>query len=150
MRYLFFLSFIFTTLFITALLSDQQYMIIETLELNIDGDNPLDRWKEKSFAGHISYQIIQEDGNFVLHAFADSAASGLYKEIKYDVKKWPYLSWRWKVIKLPAKSDVHRRELDDYGARVYVIFPRFLKWKTKTINYIWAINLPAGKAKPNS
>lgn len=113
------------------------------------GDKIID-WEEKSFVGNTRYSIVHEDDNFVLHAQADRAASGLYKEIKYDLHEYPHLSWRWKVTKLPEKGDVYNKETDDYGARVYVIFPRFLKWKTKTINYIWAKNLPKGESHPNS
>lgn len=106
-------------------------------------------WQEKSFVGHTRYSIIEQDNNYVLHARADSAASGLFKEIKYDPKEWPILSWRWKVIQLPEKGDARFKETDDYGARVYVVFPHFLKWKTKTISYIWARKLPKGEHIPN-
>ena len=82
--------------------------------------------EEKSFVGKTKYAIIELDGNHVLHARADSAASGLFKEIKYDPKEWPILSWRWKVVQLPEKGDVRFKETDDYGARVYVVFPHFL------------------------
>jgi len=107
-------------------------------------------WKEKSFVGNTKYSIIELEGNPVLHARADSAASGLVKEIKYDPKEWPVLSWRWKAIQLPEKGDVRFKETDDYGARVYVVFPHFLRWKTKTISYIWAKNLPKGEHIPNA
>jgi hypothetical protein len=107
-------------------------------------------WEENSFVGHTRYSIKENDGNYFLKAVADSSASGLYKEIKYDVKEYPYLSWRWKVTHLPEKGDVRFKETDDYGARVYVVFPRFLKWNTKTINYIWANRLPKGESHPNS
>jgi hypothetical protein len=83
------------------------------------------------------------------HARADSAASGLFREFKFDTEDWPILSWRWKVVKLPEKGDVYSKETDDYGARVYVVFPRFLRWRTKTINYIWARTLPRGESVPN-
>lgn len=111
--------------------------------------NQIAGWKEKSFIGKTKYAIIELDGNHVLHARADSAASGLFKEIKYDPKQWPYLSWRWKVIRLPEKGDARFKATDDYGGRVYVVFPHFLKWKTKTISYIWARKLPKGEHIPN-
>jgi len=106
-------------------------------------------WDEKSFVGHTKYSVKKEGSNFVLHAIADSTASGLYKKIKVDVQDWQYLSWRWKVIQLPEKGDVHSKETDDYGARVYVIFPKLLKWNTRTISYIWAKKLSKEKSHPN-
>jgi len=132
------------------ILSQQSIKILEQFSAVSQTDNGIAGWQEKSFVGHTSYSVINEDGNYVLHAVADSAASGLYRKIKYDVQEFPILSWRWKVTQLPEQGDVHNKETDDYGARVYVIFPRFLKWKTKTINYIWARSLPRGESIPNS
>jgi len=123
--------------------------IIEQFSDRSVSGEKISSWQEKSFVGHTNYSIIEQDNNYVLHARADSAASGLFKEIKYDPKEWNYLSWRWKVIQLPEKGDVRFKETDDYGARVYVVFPHFLKWKTKTISYIWARKLPKGEHIPN-
>ncbi len=124
--------------------------IIDRFSHETVNGNEIAGWKEKSFVGHTRYSIIELEGNPVLHARADSAASGLFKEIKYNPRDWPILSWRWKVVQLPEKGDVRFKETDDYGARVYVVFPHFLKWKTKTISYIWAKNLPKGQHIPNA
>ena len=124
--------------------------VIERFSADSQQGDTIIGWEEKSFVGNTRYTIVKDTDNFVLHAQADKAASGLYKEIEYDLHEYPYLSWRWKVTKLPEKSDVYDKVTDDYGARVYIIFPRFLKWKTKTINYIWAKNLPKGESHPNA
>lgn len=129
--------------------SQDEVKIIEQFSAKSIAGSQIAGWKEKSFVGTTKYVIIELDGNHVLHARADSAASGLFKEIKYNPKEWPVLSWRWKVIQLPEKGDVHFKATDDYGARVYVVFPHFLKWKTKTISYIWARKLPKGEHIPN-
>ena len=137
-------------IFLTALIHGQDALrIIDQFSAQSQRNGKIYGWKEKSFVGHTQYSILEEEGNFVLKAVADSAASGLYKKMKYDLKEYPYLSWRWKVTKLPARGDVHRKETDDYGARVYVVFPKFLKWNTKTISYIWANKLPKGESFPN-
>lgn len=123
--------------------------IIDRFIEKTSGNGRIQGWEEKSFVGNTRYAIAEEAGSTVLHARADSAASGLFKEFKYDLEEWPVLSWRWKAVHLPEKGDVRFKETDDYGARVYVVFPRFLKWKTKTISYIWATNLPKGEHIPN-
>ncbi len=123
--------------------------VIDQFSADSQIENQITGWEEKSFVGNTSYSIVNEDTNFVLKAEADSAASGLYKEIKYDVKEYPFLSWRWKVTHISERGDVHQKETDDYGARVYVVFPKFLKWNTKTISYIWARKLPKGESHPN-
>ncbi|NOZ61379.1 MAG: DUF3047 domain-containing protein [Calditrichaeota bacterium] len=129
--------------------SQQDKRLIEKFSKDSQTSKGIDGWDEKSFVGRTQYAVIQEDSNFVLRADADSAASGLYKKIKYDLKEFPFLSWRWKVVHLPEKGDVRYKETDDYGARVYVVFPKFLKWQTKTISYIWANRLSPGKSHPN-
>ena len=70
--------------------------------------------------------------------------------VAYEAYEFTLLSRRWKAVHLPQKGDVHNKETDDYGARVYVVFPRFLKWKTKTISYIWARTFPEGASIPNA
>ena len=130
-------------------ISQEKIKIIEQFSEHSATGEKISDWEEKSFVGYTKYSIIEQNNNQVLHARADSAASGLFKEMKYDPKDWRYLSWRWKVIHLPDKGDVRFKETDDYGARVYVVFPHFLKWKTKTISYIWARTLPKGEHIPN-
>ena len=132
------------------LITQQSVKVLEQFSASSQGEKGIQGWEEKSFVGHTQYSIVKEDDNYILHALAEGTASGLYKKIKYDVRQWPYLNWRWKVMQLPENGDVHFKETDDYGARVYVVFPRFLKWKTKTINYIWARKFPKGESIPNA
>lgn len=136
--------------FYATLIFARDAHIVEQFSVKTDGQDALQGWEEKTFSGKTNYSVVQEDTNFVLYASADSAASAIYKKIEFDVSETPILSWRWKVIQLPQNGNAHFKETDDYGARVYVIFPRFMKWKTKTINYIWANKLPKGKTVPNA
>ena len=106
-------------------------------------------WEEKSFKGNTRYEITQEDGERCIKATSYGAASGLYYRISYDPKEYPFLTWRWKVGNILLKGDELKKEGDDYAARVYVVFPSALFWRTKAINYIWANKLPAGQAVPN-
>ena len=129
--------------------SQTQQRVVELFSFDSQTDEGIRGWEEKSFVGHTLYDVMEEDSNYYLHAYSDSSASGLYKKFKYDPEEWPMLSWQWKVVRLPERGDVNAKETDDYGARVYVVFPRFLKWKTKTINYIWARNLPKDAWVPN-
>jgi hypothetical protein len=133
-----------------GIVAQERVKAIERFSSGSATDDGINGWKERSFVGNTDYTIVNEDGNYVLRAFADSSASGLYKDVKYDLKECPWLSWRWKVDRLPDKGDVYSKETDDYGARVYVIFPHFLRWRTKTISYIWARRLPKGEHVPNA
>jgi hypothetical protein len=106
-------------------------------------------WKEKSFKGSTHYEVVQEDGQRCIRATSDASASALYYEIDFDTREYPLLTWRWKVNNILAKGDELKKEGDDYAARVYVVFPSALFWRTKAINYIWANKLALGQAVPN-
>jgi len=106
-------------------------------------------WKEKSFKGSTRYEVVQEDGQRFIKAVSKASASALYYELEFDPREYPFLAWRWKVGNVLAKGDELKKEGDDYAARVYVVFPSDLFWRTKAVNYIWANTLPTGRAVPN-
>ena len=107
------------------------------------------RWEGKSFSGETRYSVTTEDNIKCIRAVSNASASALIYKIKYETKEYPFLSWQWKVSNMLKKGNAHKKEGDDYPARVYVIFPSILFWKTKAINYIWSSTLPEGTAVPN-
>lgn len=107
-------------------------------------------WEEKVFEGKTSYSVVREDSGRILCAKSEGSASGLILEKEIDLGKTPILAWRWRVDGVLEKGDARTRVGDDYAARVYVIFPHWVFWKTRSINYIWANKLPKGKMIPNS
>ncbi|GAB4363712.1 MAG: DUF3047 domain-containing protein [Deltaproteobacteria bacterium] len=114
------------------------------------GAGDLSGWKPKIFKGKTDYRLVEEDGRTVLRAESRKAASGLFKEIRIDPRTAPILRWSWKIERTIANGDGRTREGDDYAARVYVVFPSLLFWRTKAVNYIWANKLPAGQFLPNA
>ena len=107
------------------------------------------KWVEKSFKGRTQYEVTQENNLRCIKAVSHSTASGLYYEINYETEKYPLLHWRWKVDHVLLNGNALIKEGDDYAARIYVVFPSILFWKTKAINYIWANKLPRGTAVVN-
>ena len=128
------------------------FIIIPTLSLSQEfilddyKEGLSSKWKEKFFKGNTIYKAVKEDGQLCIKATSSSSASGLFQEIEYDPKKYPILSWSWKVEHVISKGNALNKESDDYAARIYVVFPSVLFWKTKVINYIWANNLPLNQA----
>jgi hypothetical protein len=107
-----------------------------------------DRWKMKSFLGETEYRVDSE--SHFITADSKGTASGLYYEIEYSPEEYPVLSWTWKIDKTLEKGDARTKAGDDYAARVYVIFPSFLFWKTKALNYVWANKLKKEQFIPNA
>ncbi len=106
--------------------------------------------EERRFEGSTVYGVVELDGASVLNAQADSSASGLIFPQRFDPADWPWLEWRWKIDGVVANGDARIKAGDDYAARVYVIFPHWLPLKTRSINYIWANQLPLDTALANT
>ena len=107
-------------------------------------------WTPKIFKGETVYRLVENDGRTVLKAESRGAASGLFKEVRLDPRSAPVLRWSWKIERTLSKGDERTKAGDDYAARVYVVFPSVLFWRTRAVNYIWANRLPAGESLPNA
>ncbi len=137
-----------------------------------EGDGLPANWKPlpfKKIERHTTYTLIKDDHIAVVKAESDASASGLIREIKINPKEYPIVQWRWKVNNILKKGDVHRKEGDDYPARIYITFEYdaskvsfFEKVKYETskilygqypplgaINYIWESKAPKGTMVPN-
>ena len=123
----------------------------------------------KRIKKHTGYTLVKDNGIVVVKASSNRSASGLIRKIKIDLKKYPFISWRWKISKIYSKGDITQKKGDDYPARIYIIFendvkqPTFFK-KAKirayrllygeyppsgAINYIWASCAPEGTIASN-
>jgi hypothetical protein len=122
-------------------------MAADVIELGSFSSSGLSGWSEKSFQGTTEYRIVEEGGEKVLYAKSEKAASGLVFETDYDPQQFPVLSWRWKISDTISKGDSRSKAGDDYAARVYVVFPHWFFPKTKTLNYIWANQLPKNSSQ---
>ncbi len=101
----------------------------------------LSGWEQESFVGKTQYSLVKKEGVVVLKASSHAAASGLFKKIRIDLEKTPYLNWSWQVERGLHNADEQQKSGDDYPARVYVIIDGgFFFWKTKALNYVWSSN----------
>jgi len=107
-------------------------------------------WEAKVFKGQTDYQLVRDQGRTVLKAQALASASALIKTLRLDPRQYPLLRWSWKIEGILPLGDERSKAGDDYAARVYVVFPSPLFWRTRAINYIWANRLPRGQALPNA
>jgi hypothetical protein len=129
-------------------------------------------WKPLTFKKierHTTYKLVRDNETVVIKALAEASASGLTREIKINPKEYPIVLWRWKVMNILKKGDVHKKGGDDYPARIYITFEYdpsklslFEKVKYEAIrllygeypplgaiNYIWESKAPIGTIVPN-
>jgi len=108
------------------------------------------KWEKKVFTGETVYRPVLEEGRSAVKAESRSSASAMIRRISLDPKTYPRLSWSWKIVRTIGKGDERTKAGDDYAARVYVVFPSALFWRTRAVNYIWANRLPRGAFLPNA
>ena len=82
-------------------------------------------WTLEKTPGPKSKYVIEkdkEDRFLRLHSVKDGF--GLRKEISFDIRKYPYLSWWWKAIQLPKGGDIRKKETDDQaGSNFFRLSP---------------------------
>jgi len=110
-----------------------------------------DTWTaHETIGGHPAYDftIVETDGRRALQMRSNDDHSTIAKNISVDLKATPWLEWNWKVVALPDRADVRRRETSDAAAHVYVVWPRWpAALRSRLIGYIWDANLPAGSVQ---
>lgn len=111
----------------------------------------LNGWQPKSFKGETTYRLVSLDDTQVLQAVSVNTASGLFKKQRIDLEQTPYINWRWRIDNRLSRRDEQSKSGDDYAARVYAVIEGGLAfWRTKAINYVWAVSSPKGKVWPNA
>ncbi len=104
------------------------------------------------------FRLVIDDGQVIVRADADGAASSLARAVTWDTDIYSTLKWRWRVDRVVEKSDISRKEGDDFAARLYVLFDypqdrlsilertklRLIRWwygdhiPAAAICYVWA------------
>jgi hypothetical protein len=67
-------------------------------------------------------EVVSDGATRVARLVAQGAAGLLVHPLDADTEATPILRWRWKVERVVSAADLHRREGDDFAARVYVTF----------------------------
>jgi hypothetical protein len=131
-----------------------------------------DGWKPLTFKKierHTTYVVVKDGSTPVVKAISEASASGLTKGLAINPQEYPIVRWRWKVENLLQKSNVNRKDGDDYSARLYITFAyepdkvsfgRRLKYKAGRVlfgdipigalNYIWDSTSPIGTIVDNA
>ncbi|MFH1758318.1 MAG: DUF3047 domain-containing protein [Pseudomonadota bacterium] len=100
---------------------------------------------EKEPGNNSKITLEQEKERHFLRLLSVGDAFGLKKEMSFDIRKYPYLSWRWRATKLPQGGDIRKRETDDQAGQIYVVFPKFPTMiNSRSVGYIWDNLAPIG------
>jgi len=125
---------------------DKGILVVDSFSKGANaGGIPIGWVLEKTPGSNSKIAIEGEKENHFLRLLSVGDAFGVKKDLSFDIRKYPYLSWQWKVSKLPQGGDIRKREKDDQAGQVYVLFP---KWpttiNTRSVGYIWDSQDPVG------
>ncbi len=117
-------------------------------------DGTLDGWESKTFDGKTVYTFItdptSEKKRKILKASSHNTASGLFQELRIDLKKTPWIHWSWKTEQLFSNTDENKKSGDDFVARLYIIIDGgIFFWNSRTLNYVWSSSHQTGETWPN-
>jgi hypothetical protein len=68
------------------------------------------------------YRLVDLEGERVLEASADRAASGLLHKVDAEASERPILDWRWRIESTVEGADVGDRHADDSPVRLMLAF----------------------------
>jgi len=105
-------------------------------------------WALETKSGTPIVRLEPQENSFCLRLTSDSESSfGIKKEIRVDIREYPFINWRWKVNRLPKGGDVRSTDTDDQALQIYVAFPA-TGWpealNTPVVGYIWDSEAPKG------
>lgn len=108
-------------------------------------------WQLKEFAGQADVEL-RRDEMLALRLRSRHASYALYRDVAIDVRTYPWLSWSWKVVKLPAGGDLRAPGGNDQAAQIYVIFPRWPdpKQTSDVVGYVWDTSAPVDLRSSNA
>jgi hypothetical protein len=102
---------------------------------------------EKEPGNDSKITLGQEKDVHFLRLLSVGDTFGVKKEMSFDIRQYPFLSWRWRATKLPQGGDIRKRETDDQAGQIYVLFPKFPSMlNSRSMGYIWDSQAPVGFA----
>lgn len=96
-------------------------------------------WELKVRSGKADFQVSKDGDLYALLLRSSDSSFSFQKGVKVDVKRYPLLSWKWKVTELPKGGDFRRSRTDDQAAQLFLAFTR-----TRSIVYLWDTTAPQG------
>jgi hypothetical protein len=107
-------------------------------------------WTLETLEGKGVVELDRDEGRLAIRLASASASFLLHRDVLLDVREFPYLSWSWKVVRLPRGADGREPELNDHAAQVYVVFPRWPSPRTSSdvIGYVWDTQAPVDTRLP--
>lgn len=119
-------------------------------------------WRHLNFPNthpRTSYAVVRDAIHGpVIEARSDGAAGAIVRSISIDPRRYPVLTWHWKISRTLPESSLHLKEGDDFPVRLMVSFGNGTEignsaaksgFPAKTLCYVWTANEPVGTLAVN-
>jgi hypothetical protein len=114
-------------------------LVIADFSTGVDAKGVPKGWELKERSGKADMAVVKDDGIAAVRLVSADTSFCLEKGVQVDLTKYPLLTWKWKVTKLPVGGDFRKSSTDDQAAQLFLAFSR-----TKAIVYIWDTTAPQG------
>jgi len=132
----------------SALAGDPAQIVVEDWSRLVPGTTGIpDGWTGQTWGTpRYDFTVVGDDGaGAALRLRSRDDNSTISKEVRVDTRRFPILTWRWKMVTLPRGGDARRRETDDQAGQLYVAFPRFpAALRSRILGYVWDTTAPVG------
>ncbi len=125
------------------LLNKLRVELIEGFPCELTAKNSIPDGWQSSRKDCSMFTIEKDESGCYLRLTVNNQCTSIGKQVSYSTDTLPYLSWRWRVHNLPVGGCENKKETNDSGAGVYVIFKGRFRLN-KIIKYIWSTTLPSG------
>jgi hypothetical protein len=102
-------------------------------------------WNIKVNHGKPDVSVCGATDSPCIHLKSNKASFSLERGVDVNPSETPFLSWQWKVARLPNGGDFRRASTDDQAAQVLVAFA-----DRRVLSYIWDTSAPKGAAQNTS
>jgi len=126
-------------LFVSAPAWAEDRMVIADFSAGADARGVPAGWQLKEKSGKADLAVVKDEGTSAVRLRSAATSFSLQKEVHVDLKRFPVLTWKWKVTKLPEGGDFRKSDADDQAAQLFLAFS-----KTRAIVYIWDTSAPQG------
>jgi hypothetical protein len=89
------------------------------------------------------FSVVKDESGCYLRLTVENQCTSIGKQVTFSIDTFPILSWKWRVHTLPIGGSEDKKETNDSGAGVYIIFKGKFKLN-KIIKYVWSTTLPPG------
>lgn len=119
------------------------FIVLNTSSWGV-GKLPSD-WQVKVNHGKPEISVCAENDGSCLHLRSEKASFALEHPVDVNPAELPYLTWHWKVTRLPEGGDFRHADSDDQAAQVMVAFD-----DRRILSYIWDTTAPRGSEQKST